>query len=233
MPRKIRPKYGIDPVQEVPTFSFTDAQIEHLFNALAPVKGDRGEIITQLESCARDYLWLRKQYQEKPTRAEQNAALKEVGQLARDHGKGLRALAMRLSSLDMDTEWELMTTLPAFDTNDFTNAIANLAVQLKDFAHAAEQVLRTGKKESGPRVQACVQRIVQRLTNLYEAATGKRFTHNPKLKTDYKGRPHSRAGHFIVAFFEIVDCNVKLTSLSTAMASLVKSRRPRQEPAAS
>ena len=41
MPRKIRPRYDIDPVQEVPEFSFTDAQIEQLFKALPSVKSDR------------------------------------------------------------------------------------------------------------------------------------------------------------------------------------------------
>jgi len=82
MPKKITPKYGIDPVQEVPAFSFTDAQIKQLFDALGPAKGGRHEIIAQLERCARDYFWRRKQNQEKPRRAEQ-AALKEVGHLAR------------------------------------------------------------------------------------------------------------------------------------------------------
>ena len=35
MPRKIKPKYGIDPVQEVPTFSFTDTEIIQLFETLS------------------------------------------------------------------------------------------------------------------------------------------------------------------------------------------------------
>jgi hypothetical protein len=55
MPRRIRPKDGVDPVQEVLEFSFTETDIEHLFNALGPAKSDRHEIIGQLERCARDY----------------------------------------------------------------------------------------------------------------------------------------------------------------------------------
>jgi hypothetical protein len=80
MPRKITPKYGIDPVQQILPFSFTSAGIEKLFAALQPMKGDRDEIIAQLEGCARHYIWLRDQYQANPSRAEQNAALMEVGQ---------------------------------------------------------------------------------------------------------------------------------------------------------
>jgi hypothetical protein len=227
MPKKITPKYGIDPVQEVPAFCFTDAQIEQLFDALRPAKGDRHEIMAQLERCARDYFWRRKQNQEKPRRAEQNAALKEVGHLARDHGKGLRGLEARLRSLDMGSEWELMTTLPAFDMSDLTDAIANLADGLETFAQAAEKALQAGKQKSGPPIQTHVQRAADELANLYEQFTGERFSHNPKLLTKYDGRPHSPAGRFIDAFFTIVDPNIPTTSLSTAMASIVKSRRLR------
>jgi hypothetical protein len=218
MPRKIRPKYGIDPVQEVPAFSFTDAQIEHLF-ALAPVEGDRREIAAQLERCARDYFWLRNQNQKKPTRAEQNAALKEVGQLA-------RGLEMRLRSLDTDTEWELMVTAPAFHTSNFTDSVA-------DLADRAEQALRAGKQNSGRRIQTHVQRTVVRLANFYEQFTGEPFSHNPKLLTEYDGTPHSPAGNFMVAFFQIVDPKISSTSLSTAMASIVKFRRARDKAASS
>jgi hypothetical protein len=216
MPRKIRPKYGIDPVQAVPTFSFTDAQIECLF-ALAPLEGDRRGIVKQLERCARDYFWLRNQNQKKPTRAEQNAALKEVGQLARD-------LEMRLRSLDTDTEWELMVTAPALHTSKFTDAVAEIADR-------AEQALRAGKHNSGPRIQAHVQRTVEHLANFYENFTGEPFSHNPKLLGEYDGTPHSLAGNFIVAFFQTVDPKISSTSLSTAMASIVKFRRARHKAA--
>jgi hypothetical protein len=226
MPRKIRPKYGIDPVQEVPAFSFTDAQIEHLFKALAPVKGDREQIIADLVSCARDYRWLRNQNREKPTRAEQNAALKEIGQLAWD-------LAVRLRSIDMDTQWELMSKHPAFHSGDFTEAITNLTDQLEDFEDAADQALRAGKMKSGPRSPIWIQRIVVRLADLYEKFTGKSFSHNPKQLTQYDGEPRSKAGRFIVTFFEIVDPSVTPQSISTAMASIIKSRSSGQKPAAS
>jgi hypothetical protein len=226
MRRKIGPKYGIDPVQEVPAFSFADTEIERLFNALAPVKGNRDDIIARLLECAREYRWRRDQNQKKPTRAEQNAALKEVGELARD-------LGTRLRRLDMDTEWELTMMLPAFRTSNLTDAFADLSDRLEDFAWAAEQALRAGKQKSGPRIPTHVQRTVVKLASLYEEFTGERFSHNPKQLTKYDGEPHSRAGGFIVAFFEIVDPGIRPTSLSTAMASIVKSRRAPQNAAAS
>lgn len=72
MSRKIRPRYGTDPVQVVPPFSFDDTQIAQLFAPLPAMKGDRGETVAQLERCARDYLWRRNQHQQMPSRAEQN-----------------------------------------------------------------------------------------------------------------------------------------------------------------
>ena len=66
MPRKITPKNSIDPVQVVPAFSFSDADAEHLLNALQPVKGNRDAIIARLQECASEYLWRRNQNEETP-----------------------------------------------------------------------------------------------------------------------------------------------------------------------
>jgi hypothetical protein len=218
MPRKIRAKYGIDPVQRVEPFSFTDAQIDRLIETLPPTKSNRADFIAQLERCARDYRWIRNQYQEMPTRAEQNAALKEICGLACD-------LKVSLTGLDKDTEWELMSKHPAFQSGDFATTILDLVDRLEDFERAAKLAWAAGKKKTGPRIPTALQRTVLRLSSLYEAATGKRFTHNPKLKTQYDGTPRSRGGRFVVTFFEIVDTNVKQQSLSTAMASLMRSTR--------
>jgi hypothetical protein len=226
MPRKTRPKYGICPVQEVPAFAFTEAEIELLFNALPSVKGNRNDIIARLQECAREYRWRRDQNQKKPTRAEQNAALKEVGELARD-------LEMKLRCLDMGTEWDLVSRFPALRRSNFTNAIADFSDRLNDFADAAEQALHAGKQKSGSPIRTHVQRTVVRLANLYEEFTGEPFSHNPKRLTEYDGKPHSPAGLFIAAFFEIVDLSIRPTTLSTAMASIVKSRRALQKAATS
>jgi hypothetical protein len=216
MPRKTRAKYGIDPIQRVELFSFTDAQIERLFDALPPLQANRDDCIAQLEKCARDYLWIRNQYQEMPTRAEQNAALKEIGRLGSD-------LKGCLAGLDKDTEWELMMKHPAFLCGDLTIEIPDLVQRLDDFERAAKLAWKAGKKRTGPRAPTALQRVVPMLAGIYQAATGKPFTHNPKLKTQYIGRPQSPGGRFIVIFFEIVDPAVKPTSLSTAIAKLVRS----------
>ena len=162
--------------------------------------------------------------QKKPTRAEQNAALKEVGQLARD-------LEKRLRSLDMDTEWELMMALAALHPKNPADAVSDLADRLEDFARAAEQALRAGKRNSGPRIQTHVQRAIVKLANLYEEFTGDRFSHNPRLLAEYDGTPHSPAGDFIVAFFKIIDPKIPSTSLSTTMASIVRIRSARDNAA--
>jgi hypothetical protein len=233
MPRKTKPKYGIDPVQKVPAFSFDATEVERLLDALGPVKGKPDDIVARLQQCVSEYRWRRDQNEGTPTRAEQNAALKEVLDLARKHGKGLRSLEVRLRSLDMRTESELLIGFSALLGNNFTDQIANFVDSLEPLARAAEQALRAGKQESGPRVQTHVQRTVERLATLYEEFTGQRFSHNPKLLERYDGQPHSRAGRFIVAFFEIVDPKVTATSLSTTMASIVKFSRARETAARS
>ena len=70
MPRKTRAKFGIDPVQTVEQFSFTDAQIERLFEALGSIRSSRDEIILELEKCIGHYLWVKNQYRShlSPTR---------------------------------------------------------------------------------------------------------------------------------------------------------------------
>jgi hypothetical protein len=217
MPAKIRPRYGIDPVQEVTAFSFADTEIDKVFEALSPARGTRADIVLRLVAIARAYRWRRNQSQATPTRAEQNAALAEVGQLARD-------LELKLRSLDKDTEWELVTWLPVYHTSNRKESIGNLTERLGNLGWAAEQALSDGKKQSGPRAPTHVQRAVTELASLYSEVTGNPFTHNPRLLTTYDGQPHSPAGRFILEFFSIVDPSIPATSLSTAMAIIVRSR---------
>src|SRR5207245_11781212 len=65
-PRFLRGRSPACPIQEVPEFSFTDTDFERLLNALGPAKVDRHEIIGQLGSCARDYLWRRSRIRKSP-----------------------------------------------------------------------------------------------------------------------------------------------------------------------
>jgi hypothetical protein len=217
MPAKIRPRYGIDSVQEVPAFSFADTEIDRLFEALLPARGTRADIVVRLVAIAQAYRWRRNQSQAKPTRAEQNAALTEVGQLACD-------LELKLRSLDKDTEWELVIWLPVYHTSNLTESIGNLAERLGNLGWAAAEALRDGKKQSGRHAPTHVQRAVTELASLYSEVTSNPFTHSPKVRTTYDGTPHSPAGRFILEFFSVVDPSISSTSLSTAMASIVRSR---------
>jgi hypothetical protein len=147
--------------------------------------------------------------------------LKEVGQLADDLEVRLRKLEVRLRNLDIDTQSELIATLPELP-DDLSDAIELLADRLAPLAYAAEQALRTGKNISGPRIRTYLERTVLELAKIYQDATGKPFSHNPKLQTKYVGEPRSESGHFILAFFGIVDLGVRPTSISSAMAVAVK-----------
>jgi hypothetical protein len=222
------PKYVADAVQPVPAFSFTEAEEKRLIGLLTPANGKRDRIIAQLVECARSYFWRRNQSQQQPTRAEQNAVLKELGDFARTNADELRKLEMRLRSLDLCTELELDSGLSACRLPRLTDGIADLADWAWALQRAAEQALAAGKQKSGPRMRMHVQRAVLELANLYEKFTGKPFSHNPKRLSEYDGKPHSPAGDFIVAFFEIVDPKVTKTSLSTAMARIVSQRNSAQ-----
>src|SRR5262249_13737008 len=122
------------------------------------------------------------------------------------------------------TQSELIATLPELP-DDLSDAIELLADRLAPLVYAAEQALRTGKKISGSRVRTYLERAVLELAKIYQDATGKPFSHNPKLQTRYVGEPRSESGHFILAFFGIVDPGVRPTSISSAMAVAVKFRR--------
>jgi len=181
MPQRIRPKYGIDPVQKVLPFSFSDDQKIHLLNELGLVNGDSAEITTQLERCARDYLWLRKQNEEKPSRAERNAVLQEIDKLARD-------LNVRLRGLDMETTWDLLIEHRWIYQQNPTDPITAHAERLEVLAQAAERLLRAGKQKSGPRIQTHVQRTVAGLADLYEGVTGQRALPAARRSTDRSER---------------------------------------------
>jgi hypothetical protein len=211
MSKKIKAQYGVEEVQVMPPFDFTDNQVDTLLTTLSCQHGS--SLTEQLQRTARNYLWLKRQYETKPSRAEQNAALSEVRNLARE-------LARILPNLDKDTESELLDAAVLR-----VGSLAQLADQIEIVADGAEKALRKGQSMPGPRRKTAIDRTVADLADLFEKVTGSTFTHNPKEFTDYTGRPHSGAGKFVVEFFKIVDPTVKETSISTAMAGYVKARQ--------
>jgi hypothetical protein len=230
MPKKMRPKYGVDPVQEIPALSFTEEETVHLLNELGVCSETSREIvIARLMKTASQYLWLRNQYREKSSVAQQNAALKDIADLARELGAGLDRLQHKLSTMDMDAEWLLSLRAPHL--SHLTEQTAYMADELTWLADRGNRAWLEGKVRSGPHRRVAVYRTVAELASIYEEFSGKPLSHNPKKKTIYDGRPHSQAGSFIVAFFDVVDSTVSHTSISTAIASIVRSGKARNEPA--
>ena len=218
MPKRVKPKYMPDPFQPVPPFTFEDAAIANLFKSLPCVNGDRNQVTAELTRIARDYLWLRIQRQQAPSRAELNAVLADIAQ--RSH-----ALAARLQCLPLEIERSLRIHLLL--QKYWYNGFEELAGELEDIAYAARDCLKAGEAQTGPRPPMQVQRTVDRLAEVWEGVTNEAFTHNPKVKTAYSGRPQSPAGRFVTAFFAIVDPNVPTTAISTAMTYHVKYMRAR------
>ena len=78
-----------------------------------------------------------------PTRAERNAALRDVTRLTQE-------LKICLDGLDKDTEWLLMSQHPAFLSTDFTAEIPELTDRLENLRSAADSAWQLGKRETGP-----------------------------------------------------------------------------------
>ena len=66
------------------------------------------------------------------------------------------------------------------------------------------------------------------LGNVFESYGG-RFTHNPYVKTEYDGRPHSAAGRFVLEFLRTCDSTITETAVSYCMAEAVRFRN-RKDP---
>ena len=213
MSKKAAPRRVCDPVQIVPPFDFTAAQRQQLLHAVSCVHRDEFEFITGLESCARTFLWLRNQYSDRWTQAEQNAALAEIAHVARE-------LAGKFCCLDMEVEWALLRSAALSD-----GYLRDLSDRLEIVADGAARTLKRGKERTGPRRTPAIDRIMPDLKRLYEQHTGKIFSHNPKRKTEYLGQPQSPAGRFVAAFFQAVDPSITQTAICTAMARVVRARR--------
>ena len=78
MTRKTVPRRICDPVQIVPEFGFTSAQRQQILHTLPCMCGNESEFIVGLERCARTFRWLRNQYSDRWTQAEQNTAVAEI-----------------------------------------------------------------------------------------------------------------------------------------------------------
>lgn len=213
MSRRILPRRGCDPVQIVHPFGFTATQRQQIHDTLPCVRGEESEFIAGLERCAGKFLWLRNQYHARWTQAEQNAALTEIGRLAGE-------LKRQLCCPDIEVEWDLWLSAALSDSY-----LPDLCDRLEIVADGAARTLELGKKRTGPHRNPAIDRIMPDLKRLYEQYTGNPFSHNPKLKTQYLGRPQTAAGRYVAGFFQAVDPSITQTAICTAMALVVRARR--------
>ncbi len=93
-----------------------------------------------------------------------------------------------------------------------------------DVMTASKMTLRGGKKTRGPRRRDTLRVIIDEIATFYEEMTRKPFTHSPNAKNLYDGAPQSPAGQFVSAFFEFVHPELPSTTVSGAMAEIVRKR---------
>jgi len=93
---------------------------------------------------------------------------------------------------------------------------------------AVDGALAVGKKRGGPTPKNDLKQATIWLGDLFERYKG-RFTHNPYVKTEYDGRPHSAAGRFVLEFLRTCDSTITETAVSYYMAEAVRFRN-RKDP---
>ncbi|MBP0113866.1 hypothetical protein [Bradyrhizobium vignae] len=139
-------------------------------------------------------------------------------------------LAMALKWLNFVSQDLLSNALR--QTNDYAvRSVADavrIALRLDD---AATKALENRNKRGGPRPKRMIVQVVVWLAELWEYYGGK-FTHNPRIKTDYKGQPQTAAGQFVAKFLEMCGFGTPDTAPSQFMAAAVAFRYRRRRQAA-
>lgn len=90
--------------------------------------------------------------------------------------------------------------------------------------------LATSKKRGGPVPKRIMKQAVVWLADLLETYGGK-FSHNPRVRSDYVGRPQTPAGQFVFKFLKMCDSAIAETTVSQFMAEAVKFRNRPQSTA--
>jgi hypothetical protein len=131
-------------------------------------------------------------------------------------------LADALHFLDFATQSELLRFLPW--TNDYHLQSLNQVVHIAQRVfEAIGRALEIGKKRGGPKPLCEIEHVVVRLAEIVEACGGK-FTHTPYVKTEYDGKPQSKAGQFVRDFLTICDPSIRPKQVSQWMTGLIRSR---------
>ena len=243
MAKKSQPRWGDDGVTEIRDFTFSPEQARSVAVTLAITRPDDIDRLKQeLDEIADFYLRWSAQDEGGPSRAERNAALREVV-------KASRRLEVLLKALDHASEAELMDALAPYrslirefdEDGHVTNEregqelgfrqIQALRDRLTHFNENAAPFLKRRLRQRGPGGRKTLPAIIGFLAEIYERETGNRVTHNPyQGVAGYKGVPLSRAGRFMAAFFEVVDPELPATSIATELARFVKRSKGKSSP---
>ncbi|MCP3472114.1 hypothetical protein NLM33_17495 [Bradyrhizobium sp. CCGUVB1N3] len=131
-------------------------------------------------------------------------------------------LAQGLKWLDFVAQDKAFKALP--QTSDY--AVGNLADAVRIAQRldpALEHALETSKKHGGPEPKRIMKQAVVWLAELLDYYGGT-FTHNPRIKTEYKGRPQTPAGQFVFRFLKLCDSSITETAVSQFMAEAIEFR---------
>jgi hypothetical protein len=142
----------------------------------------------------------------------------EVEKLAH-HSDAEFAFLYQLERLSRDTE---ILKAAGLATSMNIDVVTVVVAWLRNGATSASSLL---DRRSGPKSRLSLYLFVRSLCQLYEEITGERATHNPYLKTEYKGVPYSAAGRFVELIVRLVDPKVMPTHISTAMGYAVTERQ--------
>jgi hypothetical protein len=131
-------------------------------------------------------------------------------------------LAWALMSLDVVSQSEVRVHLRPTAGYELVSVL-DIYVMTNRLAGAAESALKSGRRRRGPTKSLVLGGAVEQLAEVYETCGG-RFTHTPRQKTHYDGRPHSQAGAFISEFFALCDPALSTVTISNVMAAVVRRR---------
>lgn len=237
MPKKTEPRWGDHGVTEVPDFALSPHEVHEVAAKLditAPTDIDR--LAVDLNDIGCLYLRWHAQDEEGPSRAERNAALGEVVETSRQLELLLKALDHASEAVLIDALAPYRSLAQAFDDKsnlkDTTECrelgfrqIQALRDRLAHFNRSAAAMLKRQRRQKGPEPKKTLPAIVDMLADVYESETGNPPTHTPFDKTEYKSVPQSPAGRFIAAFLKIVDPSLPPSTVSSALAQVVKQRK--------
>jgi hypothetical protein len=132
------------------------------------------------------------------------------------------ALAAVLHHLDHASQDDVSRELP-FSRDYGMDTFAEIVQLTRKLGDAVRMALESGRRRGGPRAFEELVQAVDWLREIYERCGGA-FTHTPREKTHYDGRPHSAAGRFVLAFFEMCDPELSPQTISSTMAKVISSR---------